>query len=176
METKNIPALLAALFFILSLLLYFGVVPAKDGKPTDTNDSLKNLCLTIPQTEDENFVNGFIIDNNDAINMTKLYNAKKGSYKFEYSGVYVSNELIQQLIVLNDCKIPHGYFLSYGAEADPNDPSKLITTYILSVDTAKKDRDAVGYKDSQTQKNRFITAKINNGTSLCPARCFEPIQ
>jgi hypothetical protein len=176
MQTKNIPALIAALFFILSLLLYFGKVPTYDGGLIGHVDSLKLLCDAPDQTSVQEKINGFIIDNAYAKKMTSLYKTNKDTgYQFQYKGIYLSMGMLMKMIELNKCEIPAGVFISFGAEPDETDTNKLNTTYIVSLDTEKYNETSDSYQMMQKPNNEFIHAMINKNTSLCPDRCFKPL-
>ena len=149
------------------------MVPTKDGKPVD---SLTLLCDAPDQTTVKDKINGFIIDNDSAKRMSELYRASiKNGYNFDYKGVYLSMGVLMKMIELNKCVIPAGVFISYGAEVDPVDPKKLNTTYIISLDTEKYSDLSDSYQMRQKPNNDFIHAMINNSTSLCPDRCFLPL-
>ena len=53
--------------------------------------------------------------------------------------------------------------------------NKLNTTYIVSLDTEKYNETSDSYQMMQKPNNEFIHAMINKNTSLCPDRCFKPL-
>jgi hypothetical protein len=166
METKNIPALLAALFFILSLLLYFDVVPTRD-------QSAISETLDAPAANTE--INGVLVSNDCAVESHNNYREALGNKTFiADSGFFISSKLIYEMLMKNKNGFPKGIYVTYGAKKDQN--GTYLPEIILSLPERAETDFPTEVKDSISNTNDpNVYALISYRTSFCPTRCFNPI-
>lgn len=166
METKNIPALLAALFFILSLLLYFDVIPTRDQAELSET-------LNAPATSSE--INGVLVSNDCAVESHKNYHIALDNKKFSPdSGFFISTKLIYEMLMKNKNGFPKGLYVTYGAKLDGN--GLYVPEIILSLPERTETDFPTEVKDSISNTNDpNVYALITYRTSFCPTRCFNPI-
>jgi hypothetical protein len=166
-KLKDFRSLLAALFLILSLLLYFDAIPTRGEV---------EIIESLEPSEENVEVNGVLVSTECAKSSKLLYDAAiENGYQFKHKGFFISSKVLFRMLRANTSGFPEGVYVSYGAKK-VND-SSYLPEIILSLPEKTDTTLITEVKDSIKVGNEVnVNALISYRTSFCPNRCFKPIQ